>query len=606
MATARKTKPKEFDENVLQGMTEPITVNVSKILGGKLSPVPLPVQPGESVAGRGYVKDQVRELGSFLSQEWTGGGTYEVTVTGANGGQMSWQMYYPVEQYPERVPPTVKPAPAPMPVPAVPLQAPAQPQGLRPSATSLSQLAQSYGGVPAAPYAGQPAAGAAAVYNPYAWQNPAATPFQRPAIPTAANSEVSKEREERIKLEAKMEAERTRSQHEKEMSGINHELRRVQEMMAKKPAAEETAALKAAMDKISQLEQQSSTQMMLQQMQQMQQANVQMMKDMQANTDKQIEAIRREAAESNKSDPMISMFMQSMSTQQQQQQQSQQMMMQVMQQNQSQQLEAARLAQQSQMRPSERLDIFRSANQGADQMASAYGKAWELMAGGVESILQAQGPGVHPALAMAGEALQGVGMMAQQYLEAKGAETQAGVQRAHIEANARLQQEAIRRQPAPGAVHPPGEEPSGVTEGDPMPHRAAEPEVEPEEGVIDVEATEQPPQSSMTPEEREEELFGEALGAIKNFRMGVNGGKLDPQGAAEAILKAIDHFGQQGEMPPVFGLFQQQMFPEFVDVLLPDAKVDYRAQVTRSLIEQFNVLIQQAQRGAQQAPVPAG
>lgn len=606
MATSSRKK-KEFNEATLQSLVEPITVNVRKMIGGKPQPVEIPPGPSDSVSGRGYTHDMVRELPAFISNEWSGGGMYDCTATGSNGKQMDWEMFFHPSQVPEKTPPTLVPQPvpaAPMPAPAPVLAAPqpahvAQPAQVTAVPGYLSQMAATY----RQPQMAAAAAAVAPAHNPYGWNQPFAQPTLTPT-PSTGNMSASREREERLKLEAKMERQVQAAQHEKEMGAVNQELRRIQESLGKQPAVEESAALKMAHEKINALEQQSSTQTIMQQMQAMQQQTNQLMQQMQANTDKQLEAMRRESSETQKSDPMMSMMIQQMQTAAQQGTQQMQMLMQVMQGNQQSQIEAARLSQQNQMGPREMIDLFRSANQGADQMASAYGKAWDLMANGVESILQAQGPGVHPALAMLGQGVEGGLGVAQQYLEMKQNETQSNAQaraaQAQLEAQARIRTAQVQAQAQAAAAAAA----AGQTAAEPHPDGdEAQPEaVAAEDGTVgeQAEAEEEAGPSPQQIAEKEEELFGAGLPHVKKLRMSVAEGKVDPVQTASAILQAVEYFANKPEeAPPVFALFAEQRFADLVDVLIADAPYAFREQTSQLLIAS----VEQLQRQAGVAPM---
>lgn len=599
----RKAKPKEFDEAVLQTLTEPITVTLRKIVAGKPSPIELPPGPGESIGGRGFSADMVRSLPSFVSKEWSGGGMYDCTATGQNGEQMKWEMYFHPNQVPEMTPPTMAQSQP---------SAPAPHQEQSPSYAGangnyLSQIAQTYHQNPGQPpFAGQSAGGSAPAMNPYGWQVPqyGSQPmrFGSSPSPIAPDTSAAKEREERLKLEAKMERQAQQSQHEKEMSAVTAEMRRLSETVTKRPSDEESPALKAAMDKINALEQQNTTQVLMQSMQSMQENTNRMFERMAADNNRKIEEMRR-ASEANQTDPMLPMLMQMMQQMGSAQQQSTQTFVQFMQANQTQQLEQARLAQSSQMRPQEMLELFRAGNSGADQMASAYGKAWELMANGVESILHAQGPGVHPALAMIGQGVEGGLGMAQQYLEMKQAETQANAQartiQAQMEAQSRIRTAQIQAQATAGegAAEEYTPDFSGGEDG----------EGESEEESSEVEVL--PAHTEDEIGRQEDQLFGEALPHVMRLRKGVDSGAVSSTQAAAAVLQAVDHFGQAATegnaIPPIFSLFAEERFADLIDALIPDARASFRDEAASALYQGVSNLKKQAGIATGPPPQPA-
>lgn len=606
MAT-RKAKPKEFDEAVLQTLVEPITVTLRKIVAGKPSPIELPAGPGEEIGGRGYSADMVRSLPSFISNEWTGGGMYDCTATGANGEQMKWEMYFHPNQVPELIPPTRNQQVAPVPLggaaqPQMQQAPPPQNSPVMNTSGYLSQVAQTYRQNPLQqPFAGQQAAGSAPAVNPFGWnQQPygGAPPMRYGAPLGAPSNDAAKEREERLKLEGKMERQAQQAQHDKELTAIAGEMRRFQEQVSKKDDSE-SPALKAAMDKINAMESQNTTQVLMQQMQAMQENTNRMFERMAADNDRKIEEMRR-SAETSKGDPMLPMLMQVMQQQGTAQQNSMQTFVQFMQANQTSQVEAARLNQQNQMGPREMIDLFRSANSGADQMASAYGKAWELMANGVESILQAQGPGVHPALAMLGQAAEGGLGIAQQYIESKQGEAQANAQARSIEsqmqAQTRIKTAQIKAQAEVAATR--ASAPIDIVD-----------ESVDGEGAVDEEEIEVAPvaedvEVAASMEERERELFGEAHQHVMRLRKGVASGVVTSAQTAAAMFQAVEHFGNAAaegkELPPVFTLFQEQRFADLIDALIPDANAKFRDDASQALYIGVENLKKQA--GMQASP----
>ena len=93
-AAAPKKKQLEFDDAKLMAMTEPITINVERLVGGR--PVPytqsLPIKPGQSTAGMGWSKEDVKNLAEYLIAH-VEAGLYVCTATDEAGLRMSWQAY---------------------------------------------------------------------------------------------------------------------------------------------------------------------------------------------------------------------------------------------------------------------------------------------------------------------------------------------------------------------------------------------------------------------------------------------------------------------------------------------------------------------------------
>lgn len=109
------TKPKQnpvYDPAKLESMTEPLTVTVDKVKGNTRLQIPLPVGQNEtggaSAPGTGWAKDDVRNLMTWLVNEWSGGGFYDISVFDDSKPQpltMRWTYFYEPTIFPERVPP---------------------------------------------------------------------------------------------------------------------------------------------------------------------------------------------------------------------------------------------------------------------------------------------------------------------------------------------------------------------------------------------------------------------------------------------------------------------------------------------------------------------
>lgn len=606
MAAAKKQKPKEFDESVLQGLVEPITVVLEKIVSGQKSPIELPPGPGETIGGKGYTADMIRTLPGFISNTWTGGGMYHCVATGTNAEQMKWEMFFPPQKFAEIIPPTQTNSPgqlggAAAPAPVAPVAPVAD------HSQYLAQIAQTYPHTAPAPApVATPRIG---VIPPsaHSWALPqmqgmAPMPPMAPMAPVANPyaAAANTEREQRMKLEAKMDRQAQDAQHAKDMASLTQEMRRMQENQARAPSTEESSALKAANEKITALEQQGSTQMLLAQMTNMQNSTNQMFEKMQANTTAQIDAMRRES-ESSKGDPTLPVIMQMMTQQAAAADRSTQTFITLMQGNQAQNTEQTRLAQANQMSPREMVEMFRSANTGSDKMAEGYAKMQELMFSNMDAFMQAQGPGVHPAVAMIGNTLEGAVGSVQQYIEMKQAETQANAQataiRAQVEGQTRVATAKIQADAAAaarsGAVAAPKssviDNPEQLETGDT--EDTGEETVNEEELPVDAEAEAAAAAASITEkvEEKEALLFGEAMEPIMRLRKGVKTGALDSAKIAAFVLQAVDHVEKKAseeegkEIPPVFELFKEERYADLIDVLLPDSKPQFREEVTGAL-----------------------
>lgn len=98
-------------------MTEPFTVRVERVKGNQKSLIPLPPKEGYNVGGPGWTMDEVMGLEQWIVKEWSGGGTYLFSITDAANQTMEWtQVFnYPEKQPPlladlaTPIPPVIQP-----------------------------------------------------------------------------------------------------------------------------------------------------------------------------------------------------------------------------------------------------------------------------------------------------------------------------------------------------------------------------------------------------------------------------------------------------------------------------------------------------------------
>jgi len=96
-----------------------------------------------------------------------------------------------------------------------------------------------------------------------------------------------------------------------------------------------------------------------------------------------------------------------------------------------------------------------------------------------------------------------------------------------------------------------------------------------------------PPPNSTGPSE--EEVFGVALESVLRLRRGVAENKLTPDKVIDAILQGVEHVVTNNIVIPAFVLFQQERWADFIDVMLPEAPQDFRAECVRIMIEEVEV-----------------
>lgn len=109
-------KPQEqFDNTKLEAMVEPLMVRVEKLRSAIRQTIPLPegAPDGDGVPqapGVGWTKAGVLSIETWLVTQWSGGGFYRITVTDSSEPSpmsMTWTTNYPINDYPEKVPPTL-------------------------------------------------------------------------------------------------------------------------------------------------------------------------------------------------------------------------------------------------------------------------------------------------------------------------------------------------------------------------------------------------------------------------------------------------------------------------------------------------------------------
>lgn len=544
---AKKEALPAFDESKLAELSEPITVTVHRIEGGRPSPIELPVKPGEPGSGLGWTQDEVRGLDGFLGKKYAAdGGLFYSTATGQNGAQMRWQAWF------------------------------------RPERPQVAQPAQS---TPLSGAAPQSASGNGLVAGPAQWLQTAVPPTVSvfppvpPAMPAymqpspgepsvqamlrARDEEVLKEREARIQLEARIDRERLEGHYKEQLGILSQELRRVQEAVNARPQeSDESRALKAELDSLR--KERENDRMMA------------VIREVQSSTQQQIAALTQmvqqiaQQAAQPKSDPMIMLLIEQTKAQTEAQRAQA-----------AAQTEAARLAAEAQKEiarlqaessreaarnaigPREMLEMAAKMSTGPEQIARAYTGVVELTQRAIESTLQMQGPQTHPALEMVQQGMQGALGVMERYISAKESassnQARAAAAVAQAQAQAAMAQRAGLAAPA-GAV-----------------------DVEGKEGDNDDEEGDEDAPSPEEVNAAERELFGPALDAVRRLRSGAASGAVTPEQAASALLQGIDHFGKRGDGIPAFDLWRKGELGVLTDVLLPDAPTSYREQMASAL-----------------------
>lgn len=103
-------RPKQFDTAKFETMVEPFTIRIEKIKGTMKMFIPLPQPEDGTAPGTGWAKDQIRDVERWLVSEWAGGGHYLFAITDSSSPPqaMEWVAFYPITEFPEKVPPTLQ------------------------------------------------------------------------------------------------------------------------------------------------------------------------------------------------------------------------------------------------------------------------------------------------------------------------------------------------------------------------------------------------------------------------------------------------------------------------------------------------------------------
>lgn len=576
--TVRKTIPFEFDNQKLAKLSEPITVTAHRLANGAKEPILLPIKPEESVPGKGWSADDVRQMDSFMADKWTGAGHYEYSAVGANGEVMKWKSQYPEAKHPplHQGKPTITPAPQQQ-LQGVGMTQPAGPNWLGGFAPPPAIVQQQ-----------QP------MMSPWnggggGWLNQVSPPptayggnfHNHPFQQDSSQSHgVQMEREERLKLEARLDRERLENRYKEQLGSVGQEIAAMKTAFAAKPA-ESPEEVKLLRQQLEETRRQQSDDKLTRMIEESSRQNRETIQAMQTQTQQQIAAL---AAKPQGPDATMMMIVETMKAQSTSQTEAARASTDAQREIARLQADVQREQYKTQMGPRDIMDMMSRMSVGQEQLGSAYAKVWELMQQGLETVLSAQGPAPHPALELAGQAAQGGFDAFQRYIQMKEQESIAKAQ-AQV-ATAAHQADAAKAQAsqAHAAHQRPGqtiESPAleGAVEEEP-----GEPEVEDGGEVEVVDDAPAPP----TPEEieaTEREMFGQALGPIMQLRQAIAEGKVDVKGAAQDILQGIDQVATVGANVPAFELWASGDLARLIDVLIPDASTSFKEQLGAILFE---------------------
>jgi hypothetical protein len=570
MPTAPKKPALEFDNQKLEKLQEPITVTVYRLAGGNRELVVLPTRPEESVPGKGFTRDDVRQLEQFLAEKWTGAGNYECAATGANGEPMKWKFYASERNYPTMHQGQV-------------IAQPNQPQQQALQGVQPTPLAATgwLGGLP------QPQAPAPQPQLQLPWSQPAlqsnwmsqapippvSYPGQQIYPPPNGVNQVQQEREARIAMENRLERERSENQHKEAISALSTEMRNMQAQMMAKPG--ETEEVKLLKEQLRAMEAKQSDEKLVAMIADSNRQNREMMREMQQQMMQLINA------KPSGPDPTMMLVVEAMKASTQQQAEAARANSDAQKEIARIQADAQREAARQALGPQDMINLVSRMSVGQEQLAMGYSKVMEMMQQGIETVMTAQGPGTHPALELVGQAAQGGLEVAQNFVQMKKEEAIANAQAQAVAAQAQAQAAVAQSRPASPQLNAAEEEPE-----------------EAEEETIP--SAEAPPQADVDAAERE--LFGLALPKVKELREAVAAGTLDPQQTATAIVGGISEIANRKIKAKITDAWAQGDLATLVDAILPGLTTSFQETVISTLYDIRNQMLAQAQ--GQQPPQP--
>jgi hypothetical protein len=606
--------PKQFDDAKLATMIEPFVVRVEKLNAGRRQPIPLP-ESEESPAGSGvnYDKDAVRGLEQFLVTEWSGGGYYEIKITDAQGQVLQWSPSWDPQTFPEKVPPPLQGAINSNPTPPATKrnQMPAFPNGF----PSFQQMQQPYGAgfqqpqfqqpyyppMPPPPMVGTPQ---------YALWSAEAKDRSESAELRALREENQRREREAIEARHKAELERDRQATEARFNAQTNAMSELRTLITSLATAIQANAnnkpnneLEAMRLQLQASEAKAEADRREREQERRERETRDMMKSMGDASQKQIEAMTRQldafqasltSINANRQDPMIEML-------REQARQSAEMVKAISQSHAS----AIDKMQANAMHPRDILQVAREASTQADQvtdkLTTSFGRVIDLQAKVTENALSLQPQG-SPVVDMVRDGAAHIKDMAERYLGKAelAAKLQASQQENLLNAQRDVQIAQIQAQNPGLAGYAQPQIVDGGNNGH-VNHQTPKPPKKKIKAVVD--ATGQPVKVRKILGKTDAEWFGPIEDDINRLRAGVaeflesikvDPPRLDKEGEIQGL--APEHTAQmiaQGtqmviqvgaSIPAMQLLLFEQRFPDFMDVVLPDAPEQYRTDVINILV----------------------
>lgn len=592
MATPKKVPFLHEVEQQIRLLAGPLNVTLAKVSNNKSTPYPMWQKPN------GFSAEEVIGIGPNLL-EWCGGGTSLLNILDVDGKAVQCQVYYPTDIYPEKVPqsmahnlrqqPVAAPAPAPVQAQVIPIQQQVQQVPVQVYQTPMAAVAggspqmSDFGSVPS----GVPVRGNTTGYTvqqqpqqiaPGPWSAP--PPEVRVVERSrgeedrvkAAEDDARREREERLKLEAKVERERLEAQYQKQLDGLREEVRRSNEKPAGpdehlRGVADTVKELAAEIRTLKEGKREDGMAQVLTVMMQMQQQSQQQMMQMLAALNTKPQGM----------DPTVQVLIESMRSDREAARERERSEREARREEALVRREEAREREKSAIGPREFIDMTEKlrSSSGVDVMMKSvtevFGTMFGMMKQQVEMVQTLNGnQGPHPAVELVGNALVGVQEMAKQYFQSKQTVEVAQAQARAVEAQAQA-----RVAMGPQAQPPQAQQAAQAAPSNVVPLRPQQP------GVPEA----PPPQVQMTAEEQQ--LFGlpVVLQKVEELRLIVAQGKATPENVVNWIRIAHGQLKQAGIAQHVkaFGLYEQGIFDDFVRALLPNAPQPFIIELVNTL-----------------------
>ena len=589
---------------MLNQMQAPIQFRVVRVNKGTNEREPIPLPQTE------WSKEDAEKIEGIVLNDISGGGNYEAQCTDASGKNFSWKFAFPDTLYPSRTPPMSQAAAAPMPI-MVPnngltgapvgavWQAPhgqgyQMPPTPPPAYTPTPYATPRYGVAP--PQFGYQQ-GQMGYTQPYAApQMPPFYPQYAPQSQLAANPadamrrELEQTRRDAAATEHRREREAADAKHQSDMAAMREEMRRLAEASSvQKPRGDDDpvlVALKAQNDLLKGKMDEQARSLDTEKAERARAEQDARHRDESARRDEQhrreMDELKRLIADSsaNKTDPMMLMMMEHMRGAAEAQRDQNRVTAEAAAEN-------ARAAQQA---PQQLMGLVESIRRssGADTLmtnvAGAYDGAMGMMTRNMELVNQMiMGQQGSPVVGLIGESIEGVKELLTNVMSERQKTEQAAHKVKETEAQARMMHEQVVYAQATAAQAAAVAAQEGTPEAQQEAQEAqaeaqakatqhADAVTEAVEAVTEAEAAEESEQ------EHEVKLFGVALKEVVALREHVAAQDLTIKTAndvAKGVIKSATHIKKAGVKIPAFVLYDEQMYADLIDHLLPGVPTDF-------------------------------